>query len=177
MKKLLVTGITVGVLAVGFGSYAVTSFLNKGDSVAKAAEQAPAITQQAAPSNQAKQIVVPLSENSDQDQVMHVMHEMTHQKVVTDNQWGDTSKEDKWGAIPMTKENIAIVKKYVDASNFMDKEKLQEILMRWEKNDFTFIVDEHNFFWMKEHGQVGKAIRKATPAEEKAFIQRNFENK
>ena len=176
MKKLLVTGIAVGVLAVGFGSYAVTSFLSKDEGVAKAATQSPTITQQAN-TNQVQKIEVPLSENSDQDQVMHVMHEMTHQKVITDDKWGDASKEDKWGAIPMTQENIAIVKKYVDASNFMDKEKLQEILMRWEKNDFTFIVDEHNFFWMKEHGQVGKAIRKATPAEEKAFIQRNFENK
>ena len=33
-----------------------------------------------------------------------------------------------------------------------------EVLTRWENNDFSQAVEEHNYFWRKLGGTVGKAI-------------------
>ena len=99
-------------------------------------------------------------------EVYNVMHQMTHQKVKAD---------DKWGAIPMTQENIDAVHKALIDSQFTYKKDLLHIIEKWQNNDFSAADEDHNFFWELQGGNVGKAYGLLSPEEEQEFIQNNFE--
>lgn len=99
-------------------------------------------------------------------EVYNVMHQMTHQKVKAD---------DKWGAIPMTKENIDAVHKALNDSQFTYKKDLLQIIEKWQNNDFSAADEDHNFFWKLQGGNVGKAYGLLSPEEEQEFIKNNFE--
>ncbi|WP_455675578.1 DUF6241 domain-containing protein [Pradoshia sp.] len=96
---------------------------------------------------------------------LEILHKMTHQKV---------KAKDKWGAIPMTKENVLAAKEQISQLNIKDKTELLEILDRWEKEDFSQIDEDHNYFWKNQAGTIGKAYGIMTEEEEKAFIKSNF---
>ncbi len=106
-----------------------------------------------------------IDHDSTEDEVMNVVHRMTHQKVVAD---------EKWGAIEMTSKNIKTVYDIVTNSDFPNKNNMLEILTDWKAGDFSHIVADHNWFWNYEEGQVGEAIRPFTHEEEKAFIEAYF---
>lgn len=108
---------------------------------------------------------VDLDENATQDEVIDVMHKMTHQKV---------RAEEKWGAIPMIPETINDVYEVVSKSNFERKEELIEILERWKKGDFSQADEDHNYFWVYQGGTIGKAYGIMSENEEKEFIRNNF---
>lgn len=62
-----------------------------------------------------------------------------------------------WGTLEITKNRVGILIKAVNASNWSDKEKLLEILNRWENDDFSQAVEDHNYVWSKLDGNIGKA--------------------
>lgn len=106
-----------------------------------------------------------IDHDSTKDEVMTVMHRMTHQKVAAD---------EKWEAIEMTHKNIKTVHDIVTNSKFPNKNNMLEILTDWKASDFSHIVADHNWFWNYEEGEVGEAIRPFTHEEEKAFIEAYF---
>lgn len=108
---------------------------------------------------------VDLDENSTQEEVIDVMHKMTHQKV---------RAEQKWGAIPMIPETINDVYEIVSKSSFERKESLLEILERWKSGDFSKADEDHNYFWTYQGGTVGKAYGIMSKNEEVEFIKNNF---
>ena len=110
---------------------------------------------------------VELDEKSTQDEVIEVMHKMTHQKV---------RAEEKWGAIPMIPETINDVYEIVSKSNFERKEDLLEILEKWKLNNFLSTDEDHNYFWRYQGGTVGKAYGTMSRNEEMEFIKNNFKN-
>ncbi|TCN24150.1 DUF6241 domain-containing protein [Mesobacillus foraminis] len=100
-----------------------------------------------------------------QQQVMDVMHKMTHQKV---------RAEKKIGAIPMVEDTINQVYDIVSNSQFANKDKMLEIADKWKNGWFDTIDSDHNFFWEQKEGTIGKAYGVLSSAEEKEYIKVTF---
>ncbi len=60
--------------------------------------------------------------------------------------------EQKWGAIPMSKENAE----------------------RWINKDFSKVVDDHNYFGKLQGGNIGKATGVMNTLEEQIFYLNNL---
>ncbi|MGH0564438.1 PRK06770 family protein [Bacillus cereus] len=108
---------------------------------------------------------LPVTESSTEDEVIKAMHHMTHQKVVATQ---------KWGTIPMSKENAEKIRDIINNSNFEKKEELLAIAERWINRDFSKIVEDHNYFWTTQEGNVGKATGVMDVASEQTFVLNNF---
>ncbi|MGL4772402.1 MAG: DUF6241 domain-containing protein [Clostridium sp.] len=80
-----------------------------------------------------------------------VLHRMSNGKIIAKD-------NEIWGVLPMNKENIEAAKTLVENVAYKDREYLLEVLTRWENGDFSQAVEEHNYFWDKLGGTVGKAI-------------------
>ncbi|MET3321692.1 UNVERIFIED_ORG: hypothetical protein ABIC97_004795 [Peribacillus simplex] len=106
-----------------------------------------------------------LSQNSTQEEVMNVMHHMTHQKVIA---------EEKWGAVEMNSENINAVYEIVNDSDFMLKGDLLNIVTGWKEGNFDNVAQDHNYFWEYQRGTVGRATGTLNSNEEAKFIENNF---
>ncbi|MGG4197685.1 DUF6241 domain-containing protein [Peribacillus frigoritolerans] len=106
-----------------------------------------------------------LTQNSTQEEVMYVMHHMTHQKVIA---------EEKWGAVEMNSENINAVYDIVVDSDFMLKGDLLNIVSGWKEGNFDNVAQDHNYFWEYQNGTVGKATGILNTDEEAEFIDNNF---
>ena len=84
------------------------------------------------------------------ENIYDIIHRMSNTKIIAeDNQI--------WGKLEITPENIASLKSIIEKINYDDKEYMLEVLTRWENNDFSQAVEEHNYFWKKLGGTVGKA--------------------
>ncbi|OCA87454.1 DUF6241 domain-containing protein [Pseudobacillus wudalianchiensis] len=110
---------------------------------------------------------IEVKKNPTQDEIVSIMHKMTHQKVIA---------RDKWGAIEMTPENIDKVYEVIKPSKFKDKEDLLLITEKWKQGDFSEVDKDHNFFWKLQNGNIGKAFGVVSEEEEKQFIENNFRN-
>ncbi|MDQ0216315.1 hypothetical protein J2S13_002756 [Oikeobacillus pervagus] len=105
--------------------------------------------------------------DSTQDEIVSIMHKMTHQKVVAD---------EKWGAIKMEPKTINEVYSVIESSNFNDKSALLAIAKKWKAGDFSDVDADHNYFWDLQGGNVGKATGLMSEEEEQKFIENNFKN-
>jgi hypothetical protein len=106
--------------------------------------------------------------DSTEDEIIAVMHKMTHQKVEAD---------DKWGAIPMTEDTIQQVQQIIAKKEFNQsgmKDELQTIIQKWQDNDFSTVDQDHNYFWNYQGGTVGKAYGVMSKEDEEEFIRNNF---
>lgn len=110
-------------------------------------------------------INLPVTENSTEEEVIKAMHHMTHQKIVA---------EQKWGTIPMSKKNAEKVRDILKNSNFEKKEELLAIAERWVNRDFSKIVEDHNYFWDTQEGNIGRATGVMDPVAEQSFVLNNF---
>ncbi|WP_181444565.1 DUF6241 domain-containing protein [Bacillus sp. 03113] len=109
---------------------------------------------------------LPIDNNSTEEVVMDVMHQMTHQKV---------RAEKKEGAVPMNQETINQVYDIVIQSNFSHKDDLLKILDRWKKNNFEVVAVDHNYLWQYQDGEVGKAYGVLSLNEELEFARNHFQ--
>ena len=106
--------------------------------------------------------------SSSESEVVHVMHLMTHQKV---------ESSEKLGAALMTEGSIDEVYGIVKDSDFVDKDQLTAMITRWKNSDFSQIVSDHNYLWQLEGGEIGKATRIYSSAEEQQFISKYFSDR
>ncbi|WP_300379491.1 DUF6241 domain-containing protein [Clostridium sp.] len=85
------------------------------------------------------------------ENIYDILHRMSNSKIIAeDNQI--------WGRLPMDPKEISILKSLIEKVDYKDRDYLLEVLSRWENNDFSKVVDEHNYFWKKLGGTIGKAI-------------------
>jgi Family of unknown function (DUF6241) len=85
------------------------------------------------------------------ENIYDILHRMSNSKIIAeDNQI--------WGRLPMDSNDIATLKNLIEKVEYTDRDYLLEVISRWENNDFSQVVDEHNYFWKKLGGTVGKAI-------------------
>lgn len=110
-------------------------------------------------------INLPITENSQEYEVVRAMHHMTHQKIVATQ---------KWGTIPMSKKNAEKVRDILKNSDFEKKEELLAIAERWVNRDFSKIVEDHNYFWDTQEGNIGKATGVMDPVAEQSYVLNNF---
>ena len=170
MKKILLSLLAVVCLvALVYGSQ---SLLSKGENEKVEKDITTASTEEIAEgkSAQSKQVSgalpsLDISSNSSQDDILSAMHMMTHQKIIAN---------DKWGAIPMTTENIETVHTIIELSNFSEKKDLLKITTRWKSTDFSSVDRDHNSIWSLQGGTIGKAHGIMTAEEERWFIIHNF---
>ncbi|PEK60059.1 PRK06770 family protein [Bacillus wiedmannii] len=106
-----------------------------------------------------------ITKDSQEYEVIKAMHSMSHQKVAA---------EQKWGAIPMTKLHAEVIADILHNTNFEKKEKLLAIAERWANGDFSKIVEDHNYFWTEQEGNIGKATGTLDATEEQTFVLNNF---
>jgi hypothetical protein len=107
---------------------------------------------------------ISMSENS----VQQAIHNMSHQKVLSDK---------KWGSLPLTTERVKRLIQVVEANRkeYEYADLYLDILRAWEKGNFDHVVMNHNAIWSLQGGTVGKAYGVASPEEEIKFIQENFD--
>ena len=182
MKKILtIMGVIAAlVVAVGFGSY---QFLDnartyeendKASAVQSAApdKESPYDSAEEEYKEQTKYIggeaayTIEFAGPPTEAHIINVMHKMTHQKV---------KAEEKWGAIPLNEGTVKQIIQYIESSDFGLKDELMVIAKRWEKGDFSTIIEDHNYFWKYEGGTIGRAYGTLNAAEEAEFIKNNFE--
>ena len=85
------------------------------------------------------------------DDIYDILHRMSNTKIIAaDNQ--------VWGKIEITNDYVLSLKSFIEKFDYTDKDYLLEVLNRWENNDFSKAVEDHNYFWKKLGGTVGKAI-------------------
>jgi hypothetical protein len=95
--------------------------------------------------------------------IQATLHKMAHQKVYA---------EEKWGYIAITPQRIdSLIAMIEERKNELEQENLYlEILKRWQKNDFSQAVNDHNRIWEMQNGNIGPAIKLLTPEEELQYI-------
>lgn len=77
------------------------------------------------------------------------IHHMSHRVVIADEKWGEKD---------LSLENIqALIRAANEISETVDTTEVLEILLRWEKGDFSRADKDHNFVWSKLGGTVGIA--------------------
>lgn len=101
---------------------------------------------------------------SEQD-LLAMMHKMTHQKVIA---------SEKWGLIRMNDASIAKAKQILLNSNYNSKENLLKIVEKWEKDDFGQVDEDHNYIWNLQGGSIGRAMGILSEQQEEEFIRNNF---
>ncbi|MDX8047306.1 DUF6241 domain-containing protein [Gracilibacillus sp. S3-1-1] len=106
-----------------------------------------------------------LGDNPTEDEIISVMHNMSHQKV---------RAEKKWGKAPMHQKTIEQVYEVIKDSNFTKKEDLLVIVERWKDGDFSRVDKDHNYFWSAQDGTVGKAHGLLSVAEEIDYIESKY---
>lgn len=93
------------------------------------------------------------SANYDKKEIFLKMHEMSNTLIIArDGQI--------WGEIAIDKQNIADIEAMVVSNNNLDdkeEKRVLETLAAWKKGDFSNGVDEHNYFWDKLGGNIGRA--------------------
>lgn len=104
-------------------------------------------------------------ENPTGTDIESIMHKMTHQKV---------RAERKTGAVRMTPESIDEVIELINNVQPSNSQELLKMANHWKNGNYEHIIEEHNYFWNREGGGVGKAYGRLTVSEESEFIQQNF---
>jgi hypothetical protein len=115
--------------------------------------------------NQAK-ISLGLDKSPSEGDVLEILHNMTHQKV---------RSEEKWGFVHMSEVNLLAVKEVLrENPTFSQNIEMLAIVTDWLNNDFSNIVAEHNSIWKMKDGSVGKAYGILSPSEEAELVKEQF---
>ncbi|MBU9720021.1 MULTISPECIES: DUF6241 domain-containing protein [Bacillaceae] len=97
--------------------------------------------------------------------VQNYIHWMSHQKIHADQ---------KWGKMLITEERINRLLEVVEVNEYRHEETYRDILLRWQKGDFSKAVEDHNAIWRLQNGTIGEAERLLTEEEEMEYINRHF---
>ncbi|MBL4934463.1 hypothetical protein JK636_01675 [Clostridium sp. YIM B02515] len=78
------------------------------------------------------------------------MHRMANSKLSSDH-------KDKSGKLEINSKQLEAVREIVKQMNYPDKNYIFEVIDRWDKGNFDYIGDEHNYFWIRLGGNAGPA--------------------
>ncbi|MDQ1002920.1 hypothetical protein QFZ28_003320 [Neobacillus niacini] len=107
-----------------------------------------------------------LDKSPSEGDVLEILHNMTHQKV---------RSEEKWGFVHMSEVNLLAVKEVLrENPTFSQNIEMLAIVTDWLNNDFSNIVAEHNSIWKMKDGSVGKAYGILSPSEEAELVKEQF---
>ncbi|MDQ0206553.1 DUF6241 domain-containing protein [Alkalicoccobacillus murimartini] len=105
-----------------------------------------------------------MTEKEMQDTIHHMSH-------------GLVQAEQKWGKIEITEDRVERLLWVAEQQqDTYDRGELYiEMLGRWNENDFSNAVADHNKIWDIQDGTIGKANRLLTEAEIEEYTKQNFE--
>jgi len=104
-----------------------------------------------------------------EDEIRAAIHSMTHQKVISED-------DEKWGEpIPLTQKRVIRLLDVLDHGVYADKQIYEEILKRWQRNDFSNVARDHNSMWYMDGGTIGYAEGIMSAEEEAEYIKANFD--
>jgi Family of unknown function (DUF6241) len=160
MKKIIISFVSVLLLAlIGFGVYNLTMLYSSRPIIAKteAKEETESDSSEGADlSKEDENKTLELEVNgtiydlSIEDNLYDLMHKMANTKI-------EAEDGQIWGKVEITDGAVNALIEAVSTASYEDKEEILQILNRWKAKDFSNCVDEHNYFWKKLGGSIGKA--------------------
>ncbi len=90
------------------------------------------------------------------------IHGMSHQKV---------RAKKKWGFYELHPARIQWLLNGLNEIDLKHEDIYEEILRKWEREDFSEIDKDHNAIWKLQGGNVGKATGILSPEEEQDYIE------
>lgn len=87
----------------------------------------------------------------DEAKIYDIMHRMANTKIIAED-------NKIWGELPMKSEDIKNLQEIITSVNYEDRAYLLEVLNRWSNEDYSMAAEEHNYFWEKLGGTIGRAI-------------------
>lgn len=86
-----------------------------------------------------------------ESKVYDIMHRMSNTKIIAED-------NKIWGELPIDSESLGSIKALVSEIDYPDRDYLLSVISKWENGDFSKADEEHNYFWAKLGGTIGKAI-------------------
>lgn len=83
--------------------------------------------------------------------IYDIMHRMANTKIIAED-------NKVWGELPIDESSLRDLRELISEIDYEDREYLLNVISRWEEGDFSEADDEHNYFWTKLGGTVGRAI-------------------
>ncbi|WKA59960.1 DUF6241 domain-containing protein [Planococcus shenhongbingii] len=166
MRTLKYTLITLALLVVfSIGGYSIfkKEFTDSGQITKAANEISKVETQEKV--NDTEVSGKNVDQGMSERELQQYLHKMSHGKVVADK---------KWGATPITTENVNNLIAIVEANDFEHKDFYLKHLNEWKNGNFNGAVEVHNRIWTWHGGTVGRATGLMSEHEEEKFISENF---
>lgn len=175
VKKFMISGLIVGVLLIT-GAVAASYFLyGKDDSPTQEAvavgtenhgDRVGMIEDQKEDEYETKNLnpfghEVSKNEMTDFDFQKYI-HGMSHQKV---------KAHKKWGFYKLTEAKVQWLYEALGQSEVRNHSVYQQILKKWQNENFASIDQDHNTIWRLQGGTIGKASGILSPEEERAYIE------
>lgn len=114
-------------------------------------------------------LILPLYPMMLKEQILEVIHSMSHQKVVAD---------DKWSHIPLIEETIDQLYYFLQRDNLRLREDERyfflNMITKWKNKDFSGTLEVHNATWSMLGGTIGEANDLMSKEDEKKYIIEAF---
>ncbi|MDN4492880.1 DUF6241 domain-containing protein [Ureibacillus aquaedulcis] len=174
-KTLIITTITIGVIAIFVGVYFLGQFLNQPSKqeLQKAQEHIEEEFNTAEtdmPEDEQIDLLERFPNDLPESHMQAIIHSLSHQKV---------RAKYKRGVYQLTQERVERLLEVskLNVATYQHGEVYVEILTNWSQGDFSQAHVEHNKIWGILDGEVGEAEGLLSPVEEAQYIELHFKNK
>lgn len=158
LKKILIWSIVI-VIILGLGLFGYNYYMNYKSGKFEAQKHQKEIEQVVNDINKDK---ADETENSEEEElkpaeyypeqkIYDIMHRMANTKIIAED-------NKIWGELPIDKESLGDIKSLVSEIDYADRDYLLSVISKWENGDFSKADEDHNYFWAKLGGTIGKAI-------------------
>ena len=83
--------------------------------------------------------------------IYDIMHRMANTKIIAED-------NKIWGELPIDDNSLGDLKALISEIDYEDRDYLLKVITRWEQGNFFEADHEHNYFWTKLGGTVGRAV-------------------
>lgn len=152
-KKIVIGGIVIAITIVG-GGFTYTYYMNKKSGKQEAKKNQKEIAAMVEAIENKEDVAITTLKPADyysESKIYDIMHRMSNTKIIAED-------NKIWGELPMKKEDIDNLRVVISEIDYEDREYLLEVLDKWEAGDYTRSDEEHNYFWGKLGGTIGRAI-------------------
>lgn len=158
LKKILIWGIVI-VIVLGGGLFGYNYYMNYKSGKFEAEKNQKEIEGIVDDINKDKEASNEKEETTElkspeyypEQKVYDIMHRMSNTKIIAED-------NKIWGELPIDSDSLGDIKDLVSEINYEDRDYLLEVINRWENGDFSQADKEHNYFWTKLGGTIGRAI-------------------
>ncbi len=110
-----------------------------------------------------------LNADMTEDDIQHVIHHMSHQKIIADT---------KRGKIPLTNKTVEQLDEFLMnasiAETYDSIDIYRTISNKWMDGDFSAVDEDHNAIWRLQNGEIGHATGVMTVSQEIEYIEYNY---